>query len=84
MAVSTASSLADALIVVETAGTLAFALSGLIEAARKRLDASACAFVAGLTAFAAARCATCCSTAAPSSGSRMPAGCGRCSWCAGW
>jgi len=35
---STSSSLADALIVVETAGTFAFALSGLIEAARKRLD----------------------------------------------
>jgi len=51
MAVSTASSLADALIVVETAGTLAFALSGLIEAARKRLDAVGVCFVAGLTAF---------------------------------
>jgi uncharacterized membrane protein YeiH len=39
------------LIVVETAGTLAFALSGLIEAARKRLDAVGVCFVAGLTAF---------------------------------
>ena len=48
---STSSSLADALVVVETAGTFAFALSGLIEAARKRLDAVGVCFVAGLTAF---------------------------------
>ena len=48
---ATPPSLGDALIVVETAGTLAFALSGLIEAARKRLDAVGVCFVAGLTAF---------------------------------
>jgi uncharacterized membrane protein YeiH len=41
--VATSPTVADALIVVEAAGTLAFALSGLIEAARKRLDAVACA-----------------------------------------
>ena len=48
---STSSPVADALIVVEAAGTLAFALSGLIEAARKRLDAVGVCLVAGLTAF---------------------------------
>ncbi len=41
----------DALLVVEAAGTLAFALSGLIAAARKRLDAVGVCVVAGLTAF---------------------------------
>jgi uncharacterized membrane protein YeiH len=36
---------------VEAAATLAFALSGLLEAARKRLDAVGVCVVAGLTAF---------------------------------
>jgi len=36
---------------VEAAATLAFALSGLLEAARKRLDAVGVCFVAGLAAF---------------------------------
>jgi uncharacterized membrane protein YeiH len=36
---------------VEAAATIAFALSGLIEAARKRLDAVGVCMVAGLTAF---------------------------------
>jgi uncharacterized membrane protein YeiH len=36
---------------VEAAGTLAFALSGLLEAARKRLDAVGVCLVAGLAAF---------------------------------
>lgn len=44
-------SLSHALLVVEAAGTLAFALSGLIAAARKRLDAVGVCVIAGLTAF---------------------------------
>jgi uncharacterized membrane protein YeiH len=36
---------------IEAAATVAFALSGLIEAARKRLDAVGVCMVAGLTAF---------------------------------
>jgi uncharacterized membrane protein YeiH len=36
---------------IEILGTLAFALSGLVEAARKRLDAVGVCVVAGLTAF---------------------------------
>lgn len=36
---------------VETAATIAFALSGLLEAARKRLDAVGVCLVAGLAAF---------------------------------
>ena len=39
------------LVAVESAATVAFALSGLIEAARKRLDAVGVVVVAGLTAF---------------------------------
>lgn len=39
------------LTVVEAAATLAFALSGLLEAARKRLDAVGVCLVAGLAAF---------------------------------
>ena len=39
------------LTVVEACGTLAFALSGLLEAARKRLDAVGVCLVAGLAAF---------------------------------
>jgi uncharacterized membrane protein YeiH len=39
------------LIVVEVIGTLAFALSGILEAARKRLDAVGVCIVAGLAAF---------------------------------
>ena len=39
------------LTVVETLATLAFALSGLLEAARKRLDAVGVCLVAGLAAF---------------------------------
>ncbi len=38
-------------IIVEAGATLAFALSGLLEAARKRLDAVGVCLVAGLTAF---------------------------------
>lgn len=44
-------SLSGAQIAIEAAATLAFALSGLIEAARKRLDAVGVVMVAGLTAF---------------------------------
>lgn len=40
-----------ALTAVEACGTLAFALSGLLEAARKRLDAVGVCLVAGLAAF---------------------------------
>lgn len=40
-----------ALTAFEAAAVLAFALSGLVEAARKRLDAIGVAMVAGLTAF---------------------------------
>lgn len=40
------------LIVIEVSATLAFALSGLLEAARKRLDAVGVCLVAGLAAFA--------------------------------
>src|SRR5215207_9823401 len=39
------------LTVVEAVATLAFALSGLLEAARKRLDAVGVCLVAGLAAF---------------------------------
>jgi uncharacterized membrane protein YeiH len=39
------------LIVIEVSATLAFALSGLLEAARKRLDAVGVCLVAGLAAF---------------------------------
>lgn len=38
-------------LVIEAGAILAFALSGLIEAARKRLDAVGVVAVAGLTAF---------------------------------
>ncbi|HJS05370.1 MAG TPA: trimeric intracellular cation channel family protein [Variovorax sp.] len=44
-------SLSHAQIAIEAAATLAFALSGLIEAARKRLDAVGVCVVAGLAAF---------------------------------
>ncbi len=44
-------SLSQAQVVVEALATVAFALSGLIEAARKRLDAVGVVVVAGLTAF---------------------------------
>ncbi len=43
--------LSTAQVVVEVAGTLAFALSGILEAARKRLDAVGVCFVAGVAAF---------------------------------
>ena len=46
-----AEGLAPVLIVVESAATIAFALSGLLEAARKRLDAVGVCLVAGLAAF---------------------------------
>ena len=48
---STVLSLSHAQIAIEAAATLAFALSGLIEAARKRLDAVGVCVVAGLAAF---------------------------------
>lgn len=44
-------SLAPVLIAIESAATIAFALSGLLEAARKRLDAVGVCMVAGLAAF---------------------------------
>ena len=44
-------SLASILTAVEAAATIAFALSGLLEAARKRLDAVGVCVVAGLAAF---------------------------------
>lgn len=44
-------SLTNAQIAIEAAATVAFALSGLIEAARKRLDAVGVCVVAGLAAF---------------------------------
>jgi uncharacterized membrane protein YeiH len=44
-------SLSNAQIAIEAAATLAFALSGLIEAARKRLDAVGVVMVSGLAAF---------------------------------
>ena len=44
-------SLSNAQIAIEAAATLAFAISGLIEAARKRLDAVGVVMVAGLAAF---------------------------------
>ena len=51
MAVSTPWALTQAQVVIEAVAILAFALSGLIEAARKRLDAVGVVVVAGLTAF---------------------------------
>lgn len=48
---STVLSLSHAQIAIEAAATLAFAISGLIEAARKRLDAVGVVMVAGLAAF---------------------------------
>ncbi len=44
-------SLTHVLTLVESAAVIAFALSGLLEAARKRLDAVGVCVVAGLTAF---------------------------------
>jgi uncharacterized membrane protein YeiH len=44
-------SLSNGQIAIEAAATLAFAISGLIEAARKRLDAVGVVMAAGLTAF---------------------------------
>jgi uncharacterized membrane protein YeiH len=44
-------SLADVLVLIEAAATIAFALSGLLAAARKRLDAVGVCVVAGLAAF---------------------------------
>lgn len=43
--------LSTAQLAIEVVATLAFALSGLVEAARKRLDAVGVCVVAGLTAF---------------------------------
>ncbi len=43
--------LSQALVAIEAIATIAFALSGLIEAARKRLDAVGVCVVAGLAAF---------------------------------
>ena len=43
--------LSNTQIAIEASATVAFALSGLIEAARKRLDAVGVCMVAGLTAF---------------------------------
>jgi len=51
MALPSPLSLSNAQIAVEAVATLAFALSGLIEAARKRLDAVGVVVVAGLAAF---------------------------------
>lgn len=45
------SSLTHLVTVIEAAATIAFALSGLLEAARKRLDAVGVCIVAGLAAF---------------------------------
>jgi uncharacterized membrane protein YeiH len=45
------SSLSHVLTAIEAAATVAFALSGLLEAARKRLDAVGVCVVAGLAAF---------------------------------
>jgi uncharacterized membrane protein YeiH len=51
MAPSVDWSLTQAQVLIEAAAILAFALSGLIEAARKRLDVVGVVVVAGLTAF---------------------------------
>ncbi|RZL86490.1 MAG: trimeric intracellular cation channel family protein [Variovorax sp.] len=48
---STVWSLSNAQIAIESAATVAFALSGLIAAARKRLDAVGVCIVAGVAAF---------------------------------
>lgn len=44
-------SFTTALYIVETVATIAFALSGVIEAARRRMDAVGVCVVAGLAAF---------------------------------
>ena len=44
-------SLTDVLVIVEALAIFAFAISGLLEAARKRLDAVGVCMVTGLTAF---------------------------------
>ena len=62
--------------VLELAATLAFALSGVLEGARKKLDPVGVCVVAFL---AAARCATCCWTSARFSGCGTWAMCGA-SW----
>lgn len=51
MSLPTWLTLSNALTAIEAAATLAFALSGLVVAARKRLDAVGVAMVAGLAAF---------------------------------
>ena len=49
---------------IEVGGTIAFTLSGLIEAMRKRMDVVGVFSVAFVSAFGVERCVTCCSTAA--------------------
>ena len=51
MITPTVASLTNVLTAIEAAATVAFALSGLLEAARKRLDAVGVCMVAGLAAF---------------------------------
>ena len=51
MATATQWTLSHAQVAIESVAIVAFALSGLIEAARKRLDAVGVVVVAGLTAF---------------------------------
>lgn len=51
MTTASPASLTHVLMAIEVAATVAFALSGLLEAARKRLDAVGVCIVAGLAAF---------------------------------
>ncbi len=51
MNITTPAHLSQVLTAIEAAATIAFAMSGLLEAARKRLDAVGVCMVAGLAAF---------------------------------
>jgi uncharacterized membrane protein YeiH len=54
--------------VMEVIGVLAFAVSGVVDARKQRLDVVGTFVVAFATAFGGGTCATCCSTAGPSTG----------------
>lgn len=54
MITTSVASLTNVLTAIEAAATVVFALSGLLEAARKRLDAVGVCMVAGLAAFGGA------------------------------
>ena len=75
--------LSNAQVAVEAVAILAFALSGLMEAARKRLDAVGVCVVAGLAAFGGGTLRDVLLDRRPFFWVEHAAGCGRC-WCCAW